>query len=98
MKILVFGAGPLDSLFAARLFEADHYVSLSYFDPQTPPMPEDESQIAMNWRAVWLVGGALTALPTLWLYRQRTASEAAGVVQGGRVISEQCEARIKKAG
>ena len=44
-----------------------------YFDPQTPPMPEGSAQIAMNWRAVGIIGGGLAALLTVWLllYRRR---------------------------
>jgi 2-dehydropantoate 2-reductase len=41
-----------------------------YFDPQTPPLPDGRNQIPMNWRDVWIIGGALASLLALGLYRR----------------------------
>lgn len=40
MKVLVYGAGPLGSLFAARLYEADHEVSLLARGPRLAELRE----------------------------------------------------------
>jgi len=41
----------------------------SYFDPQTLPMPTGSSNLKMDWRGIWAIGGVAASLVALLIYR-----------------------------
>ena len=60
MKVLVYGSGPLGSLFAALLVDGGNEVSIvargrrlySHFDPAAPQMPEGSAEIPLDWSPI----------------------------------------------
>jgi 2-dehydropantoate 2-reductase len=41
----------------------------AYFDPATPPMPEGQAEIPLDWRSVWASTGTLAGMfGILWLF------------------------------
>jgi nucleoside-diphosphate-sugar epimerase len=77
-KLLVYGAGPLGSLFAARLQEGGNDVSIlarttsvptpnidglyPYFDADVPLMHDGRAEIPLNWGGMFAGLGALLGL------------------------------------
>ena len=69
MKILVYGAGNIGSLYAGLLKESGQDVSTpatdrlyQYLDANAEPIPAGSSEIPVNWNALWIALGVFAAL------------------------------------